>query len=130
MNFGLLRIKRQQQMKDLPFLHYFKAREPIASYGPGGLLSLSVTLPWPCFSSIVSIIRTGSFLNIKEEAALVSIKAASEGYRASRMTRLHGAEAIFLTPSLVMTIFSTSTLLFHFLADLSLHCIEFILKIF
>jgi hypothetical protein len=34
-----------------------------------------------------------------EEAALVSIKAASEGYRAIRMARSHGAEAIFLTLS-------------------------------
>ncbi len=29
-----------------------------------------------------------------------------------------------------MTIFTTRSLLFHFLADLLLHCIELILKIF
>jgi hypothetical protein len=114
MNFSLLRMKRQQQMKDLPFPHYFKAREPKASYGPGGLLSLSVTPPWPCFSSIVSIIRTGSFLKIKEEATPSSIEAASEGYRASRMARSHGAKTIFLTPSQVMTIFTTKFLTFSF----------------
>jgi hypothetical protein len=36
---------------------------------------------------------------MKEEAALVSIKAASEGDRANRMARSHGSEAMFLNPS-------------------------------
>jgi hypothetical protein len=59
-------------------------------------------------------IRPGSFLKIKEEAASASIEAASEGYRASRMARSHGAEAMFLTPSQVMTIFIAMFLTFSF----------------
>jgi hypothetical protein len=51
---------------------------------------------------------------MKEEAALVSSKAASKGYRASRMARSHGPEATFLTPPSVMTIFITGYLAFSF----------------
>lgn len=62
---------------------------------------------------------------MKEEAALVSNRAASEGYRAIRVARSHGAEAMFTIFTPGTTLSGIGSPLPDFLADLSLHLLKF-----